>query len=73
MKSNPSVFISRLVFCITLFFIGFSSSISQTIVSGIVKDAASGQSIAAASVMFRGGKGTVTDSMGYFRLSSSNL
>ena len=73
MESNPPVFVSRLAFCIALFFIGFSSSISQTIVSCIVKDAASGQRIASANVLFRGGKGTVTDSMGNYRLSTSNL
>jgi len=73
MESNLSVIVSRLAFSIALFFIGFSSSISQTIVTGVVKDAATGQPIAAASVMFRGGKGTATDSMGTYRLSTSNL
>jgi hypothetical protein len=73
MESNLTVIVSRLAFSIALFFIGFSSSISQTIVTGVVKDAATGQPIAAASVMFRGGKGTATDSMGTYRLSTSNL
>ena len=62
-----------MILCIALFFIGLSIGNSQTIVTGVVKDAASGLPIASASVLFRGGKGTVTDSMGNYRLSTSNL
>ncbi|MEO7530906.1 MAG: DUF5686 family protein [Sediminibacterium sp.] len=44
---------------------------AQTIVQGLVKDAVSNQPLQYVSVVFKGGRGTVTDSLGKYTLRSS--
>lgn len=56
------------IFCLAL----FSSVSAQTIVSGIVKDAGSGEPISDVSVYFKGGKGVITGADGKYNISSAN-
>jgi hypothetical protein len=46
-------------------------SFAQTIVQGTVTDAVSNQPLQYVSVVFKGGRGTVTDSLGHYTLRSS--
>jgi len=50
---------------------GFMQSYAQTVVQGVVTDAVSNQPLQYVSVVFKGGRGTVTDSLGQFTLRSS--
>ncbi len=45
---------------------------SQTIVKGVIKDAATGTALQSVSVYFKGGKGTTTSSNGAYSLSTTN-
>lgn len=71
MQAGPSVLSTRLAVMLILVLAGFTAASAQTILSGIVRDSATGKPIASASVLFRGGKGMVTDSAGYYQLSTS--
>ncbi len=51
--------------------LGVMQGFAQTVVQGVVKDAYSNQPVQYVSVVFKGGRGTVTDSLGRYTLSSS--
>ncbi|MEO8171902.1 MAG: DUF5686 family protein, partial [Sediminibacterium sp.] len=51
--------------------IGIMQSFAQTIVQGVVTDAVSNQPLQYVSVVFKGGRGVVTDSLGRYTLRSS--
>jgi hypothetical protein len=50
---------------------GFLQSFSQTVVTGVITDAFSKQPLQYVSVVFKGGRGVVTDSLGHYTLRSS--
>lgn len=50
---------------------GFLQSFSQTVVQGVVTDAVNKQPLQFVSVVLKGGRGTVTDSLGKFTLRST--
>ncbi len=58
-----------LVILILLF--GFLQSFAQTVVQGVVTDAVNKQPLQFVSVVLKGGRGTVTDSLGKFTLRST--
>jgi hypothetical protein len=51
--------------------LGFVQSMAQTVIKGTVVDAVSKQPLQYVSVVFKGGRGTVTDSLGQFTLRST--
>jgi hypothetical protein len=51
--------------------VGFIQGIAQTIVQGTITDAASKRPMQYVSVVFKGGRGTVTDSLGNYTLRST--
>lgn len=51
--------------------LGLAQGIAQTIVQGVVTDMVNKQPLQYVSVVFKGGRGTVTDSLGRFTLRSS--
>jgi hypothetical protein len=54
-----------------LLFFGILQSFSQTVVQGTVTDVINNQPLQYVSVVFKGGRGTVTDSLGHYTLRSS--
>lgn len=56
--------------CILLF-LGFVQGSGQTVVQGVITDAYSKAPLQYVSVVFKGGRGTVTDSLGHYVLRSS--
>lgn len=57
---------------LALFFLtGFVQSMAQTVVKGKIVDAFSKEPLQYVSVVFKGGRGTVTDSLGQYTLRSS--
>ncbi len=54
-----------------LFIIGWMQGTAQTVVEGVVTDLISKQPLQYVSVVFKGGRGTVTDSLGRYTLQSS--
>jgi hypothetical protein len=56
---------------VVLLFFGVLQSSAQTVVQGVVTDAVSNQPLQYVSVVFKGGRGTVTDSLGKYTLRSS--
>ena len=54
-----------------LLLFGILQSFAQTVVQGVVTDAVSNQPLQYVSVVFKGGRGTVTDSLGKYTLRSS--
>lgn len=56
--------------CILLF-LGFFQGFGQTVVQGVITDAYSKAPLQYVSVVFKGGRGTVTDSLGQYTLRSS--
>ena len=71
MRAGSAVFPARLVVTLIALWSSYYSGTAQTILSGVIKDSATGMPIAAASVLFRGGKGTLTDSAGYYKLTTA--
>ncbi len=61
----------RIGFVIVLLAMGWMQSFAQTVVQGVVTDAISKQPLQYVSVVFKGGRGTVTDSLGQYTLRSS--
>lgn len=53
------------------FFVGLVQSFAQTVVQGVVTDMVNQQPLQYVSVVFKGGRGTVTDSLGRYTLRSS--
>lgn len=51
--------------------IGILQASAQTVVQGVITDAVSNQPLQYVSVVFKGGRGTVTDSLGHYILRSS--
>ena len=61
----------KIIFFLSLFIASFFASFSQTIVKGTVKDAQTKQPLQAVSIVFKGGKGAVTDDAGNYTISSN--
>ncbi len=59
------------IWIILLLLAGYIPALAQTVVEGIVTDKISKQPLQYVSVVFKGGRGTVTDSVGHFMLRSS--
>jgi hypothetical protein len=56
---------------ILLMLIGIMQGFAQTVVQGVVTDMLSNQPLQYVSVVFKGGRGTITDSLGRYTLRSS--
>ena len=56
---------------VVLLLTGLLNGFAQTVVQGVVTDAVSNQPIQYVSVVFKGGRGTVTDSLGRYTLRTS--
>jgi hypothetical protein len=56
----------RKILVILFLLVGYMQSFAQTIVQGTVTDAVSNQPLQYVSVVFKGGRGTVTDSLGHY-------
>jgi hypothetical protein len=69
MKSKRAVVRWGLIGIFILF--GFIQGMAQTVIKGTVVDAVSKTPLQYVSVVFKGGRGTVTDSLGQFTLRSS--
>jgi hypothetical protein len=61
----------RKILVILFLLVGYMQSFAQTIVQGTITDAVSNQPLQYVSVVFKGGRGTVTDSLGHYTLRSS--
>ncbi|HTJ12271.1 MAG TPA: DUF5686 family protein [Dinghuibacter sp.] len=61
-----------MILCAVLFGLSQTMVSAQTVVRGVVKDAASGQPIEDVSVYFKGGNGTLTKADGTFTLTTGN-
>ena len=59
------------IWIILILLAGYIPVLAQTVVEGIVTDKISKQPLQYVSVVFKGGRGTVTDSLGHFILRSS--
>jgi hypothetical protein len=71
MNNNDGESGTKLLLLLILLFT-FSSSFSQTIIKGTVRDASSKQPLQLVSVVFKGGKGVTTDANGFYTLATSN-
>ncbi|MFN3666626.1 MAG: carboxypeptidase-like regulatory domain-containing protein [Sediminibacterium sp.] len=69
MKSKRAVV--RWVLPVILMLFGFMQGMAQTVITGKVVDAVSKTPLQYVSVVFKGGRGTVTDSLGQFTLRSN--
>jgi hypothetical protein len=67
MKSKKA----RVGFVALLMIIGLLQGFGQTVVQGVITDAVSSQPLQYVSIVFKGGRGTVTDSIGRYTLRSS--
>lgn len=70
MKRERSVV--RWMFTVGLVLSGFIPGIAQTVVQGLITDAVNKQPLQYVSVVLKGGRGTVTDSLGRYTLRSSS-
>lgn len=61
----------RAIFFLLVLFTGLAQAFAQTVVQGVVTDAVSKQPLQYVSVVLKGGRGTVTDSLGRYTLRSS--
>ena len=61
----------RGILIVVLLLTGLLNGFAQTVVQGVVTDAVSNQPIQYVSVVFKGGRGTVTDSLGHYTLRTS--
>lgn len=61
----------RAIFLLLVLFMGLVQVSAQTVVQGVVTDAISKQPLQYVSVVLKGGRGTVTDSLGRYTLRSS--
>lgn len=61
----------RAIFFLLVLFTGLAQASAQTVVQGVVTDAVSKQPLQYVSVVLKGGRGTVTDSLGRYTLRSS--
>ncbi|NCI51877.1 carboxypeptidase-like regulatory domain-containing protein [Sediminibacterium roseum] len=61
----------RVGFIVFLLIAGIVNGMAQTVVQGVVTDAVNNQPLQYVSVVFKGGRGTVTDSLGRYTLRSS--
>lgn len=61
----------RAIFFLLVLFTGLAQASAQTVVQGVVTDAVSKRPLQYVSVVLKGGRGTVTDSLGRYTLRSS--
>jgi hypothetical protein len=61
----------RIGYVIVLLLAGMLHSFAQTVVKGVITDAVSNQPLQYVSIVFKGGRGTVSDSLGQYTLRSS--